>query len=454
MVELLSPAGSYETMVTAYEAGADAVYLGGSMFGARAYADNLEEEMLLRAIDYTHIRRKKLYLTVNTLLKERELSQELYEYLYPLYMHGLDAVIVQDLGVLRMVRREFPKLSIHASTQMTVTGAHGAAFLEKHGVSRIVTPRELSLEEIKEISNHTNLEIESFVHGALCYCYSGQCLFSSILGGRSGNRGRCAQPCRLPFEVYQEQRRLNSPKEQYPLSPKDMCTIEILPQILEAGVTSLKIEGRMKKPEYTAGVVSIYRYYLDQIEETQGSFQVRPEDYQKLLDLYNRDGFHRSYYQVHNGRDMMALRNEKKDSKGRDVKKARNEMLFDELRKRYIEADHRLPIKGILTLKKHEKMKLTIFFGKTTVTMEGSCTIESALNQPLTKERIHQQMSKTGNTAFYFIDLQVVMDEGIFVPMQVLNAFRRDALIHLEEQITASYRRKGEGYVNRISHDQ
>ncbi len=197
--ELLAPAGSYESMTAAVAAGADAIYLGGQLFGARAYAQNLDMEQLKRAIAYVHLHKKALYLTVNTLLKEEELEEKLYSYLLPLYQEGLDAVIVQDIGVLALVHESFPKLPIHASTQMSLMGAYGARMMKEMGVTRIVTARELSLEEIRTIHDTVDIEIESFIHGALCYSYSGQCLFSSIVGGRSGNRGRCAQPCRLPY---------------------------------------------------------------------------------------------------------------------------------------------------------------------------------------------------------------------------------------------------------------
>ena len=205
-IEILSPAGSYESLKAAIAAGADAVYLGGTRFGARAFADNLDEETLLEVIDYVHLHGRKIYLTVNTLLKESELKNELYDYLLPYYKQGLDAVIVQDIGVLMFIRELFPDLPIHASTQMTITDVLGAKFLEKQGVERVVTSREMHINEIKEITEQTNLEIESFVHGALCYCYSGQCLYSSLIGGRSGNRGQCAQPCRLPYKVEEEKK--------------------------------------------------------------------------------------------------------------------------------------------------------------------------------------------------------------------------------------------------------
>ena len=298
--ELLAPAGSFESLRAAVNAGADAVYMGGSRFGARAYADNPDERGLCEAIRFAHLHGCDFYLTVNTLLKDRELL-ELGDFLLPYYESGLDAVIVQDLGVFSYIRERFPDLPIHASTQMTVLGADGAAFLKDQGASRIVTARELSLEEIRKIHETTDIEIESFVHGALCYCYSGQCLFSSMLGGRSGNRGRCAQPCRLPYQWKDGRQVLNRPEEAYLLSPKDMCTIEILPQILEAGVCSLKIEGRMKRPEYTAGVVRIYRKYLDlYLERGAKGYHVDPKDFEELKTLYSRGGFSRGFYEVRN----------------------------------------------------------------------------------------------------------------------------------------------------------
>ena len=262
-VELLAPAGSYEAFEAALGAGADAVYLGGPDFGARAYAKNFTQEEVIRAIRTAHLHGRKLYLTVNTLLKNRELQEKLYASLKPAYEEGLDAVIVQDMGVLRFIRRVFPDLPIHASTQMAVTGPEGMKFLESLGVTRVVPARELSLEELNIMHSESSIEIETFIHGALCYSISGQCLMSSILGGRSGNRGRCAQPCRLPYQIKEKQSRFSGDRELCPLSLKDICTLDILPEILDAGVISLKIEGRMKQPEYTAAVTGIYRKYLD-----------------------------------------------------------------------------------------------------------------------------------------------------------------------------------------------
>lgn len=304
-VELLAPAGSYESMTAAFAAGADAVYIGGARFGARAYADNLDEDALKRAIACAHEKNKKLYLTVNTLLKDGELC-DLYAFLNPLYREGLDAVIVQDLGVFRYVRDVFPQMHIHASTQMGVSGPYGAQFLKEQGASRIVTARELSLSEIRAIHAQTDIEIESFVHGALCFCYSGQCLFSSMIGGRSGNRGRCAQPCRLPYELLRDGQALKT-QGRYLLSPKDLCALELLPELVESGIHSLKIEGRMKRAQYTAGVTAVYRRLLDcYFADGKEGFQVSPEDKTELLDLYNRGGFSTGYYHQHNGAKMMA----------------------------------------------------------------------------------------------------------------------------------------------------
>ena len=312
--ELLAPAGSVEALRAAFMAGADAVYIGGDRFGARAYADNPGEQQLLESIDLAHRLGKRLYLTVNTLLKDQELEEELYHWMLPYVREGLDGVIIQDFGAVRLFQNMFPDLPLHASTQMTVTGLHGAEFLQKQGFTRVVPARELSLDEIREIRQKTGLEIETFIHGAMCYAYSGQCLFSSMLGGRSGNRGRCAGICRLPFEVCRADEKFrigekmecrpdggagykpgkreagrrdgrgarnsgNIPqREYYPLNMKDMCTVEILPELLRAGICSLKIEGRMKKPEYTAGVVSVYRKYLDRYAENPDAVSWRVEE--------------------------------------------------------------------------------------------------------------------------------------------------------------------------------
>lgn len=437
--ELLAPAGSIDGMRAAVAAGADAVYMGGELFGARAYANNPKMDELKEAIDYVHLHGKKLYLTVNTLLKNKELKTQLYDYMAPFYEQGLDAVIVQDLGVLDFLKKEFPKLPLHASTQMAVTGAEGARLLKEFGVSRVVTARELSLSEIKDIYDKTGVEIESFIHGALCYSYSGMCLFSSLLGGRSGNRGRCAQPCRLPYKVECRGRKAGNQREEYPLSLKDMCTIELLPEILKAGVYSLKIEGRMKKPEYAAGVTRIYRKYLDLYEKNPSVYRVEKNDYEELLELYQRDGFSQGYYKQHNGRTMVALENLKQQKKEKGVRQ-RDEALFQTLKKEYTEKKLQEKINGTLMLYTGAPAILDLEYDKIHVSIEGE-TIEPAQNQALTEERVRKQMMKTGNTPFYFENLEIQIDEQGFLPMQSLNELRRKGLSLLEKQYLSGFRR-------------
>ena len=315
-IEILAPAGSYEGMTAAIAGGCDAVYIGGKSFGARAFADNLEEDVMKSAIDYVHLHEKKIYMTVNTLLKNEEIENRLYEYLLPYYEQGLDAVIVQDIGVMSFVHKYFPDMHIHASTQMTLTSEKGTKWLKELGVNRFVTSRELSIQEIKKIRKETDLEIESFVHGALCYCYSGQCFMSSFLGGRSGNRGTCAQPCRKVYELYDNGQKVSNETERYLLSPKDMCTIEMIPELVDAGIDSFKIEGRMKRPEYAAYTAFLYRKYTDLYlelgrEEYTAYLKKNKNEWnqnrKELMDLYNRGGFTKGYYMQYNGKDMMSL---------------------------------------------------------------------------------------------------------------------------------------------------
>lgn len=436
--EILAPAGSFESMKAAVAAGADAVYIGGNKFGARAYADNLDEDRMKEAIDYAHLHGCRIYMTVNTLVKEREMK-ELYSYLLPYYEQGLDAVIVQDMGVFSFVKRHFPDLDVHASTQMTVTGAPGAALIGRMGASRIVTARELSLEEIEEIYRETGAEIESFVHGALCYCYSGQCLFSSLIGGRSGNRGRCAQTCRLPFSVRRGKELLNGKNEKYVLSLKDLCSLDILPDILEAGVFSLKIEGRMKSPRYTAGVVSIYRKYVDQyMKYGRKGYQVDPADRKTLLDLFDRGGQTEGYYREHNGRDMVVL-------KEKPAFREENRRLYDYLDKTYVNASLQEPVLGWARAAEGEELRLklqTDSFGSTIEAEVSGGPVQTAKNQPMAAERIEKQLNKTGNTPFYFQSLQVETEGNCFIPVQELNELRRNAFEKLETQILSQFRRQ------------
>ncbi|MDO5519657.1 MAG: U32 family peptidase [bacterium] len=314
-IEILAPAGSFETLKAAINGGCDAVYVGGSMFGARASAVNFQEDELVEAIHYVHLHGKQLFLTVNTLLKDKEIEDNLLKYLKRPYEEGLDAVIVQDVGVMNFIHSHFPDLQIHASTQMTLTMSEGADLFKDYGITRLVTSRELTLDEIKHIRETTNLEIESFVHGALCYSYSGQCLMSSMLGGRSGNRGRCAQTCRMQYELKDNGKTISDKDNAYLLSPKDMCTLDIIPELVESGIDSFKIEGRMKRPEYSAYVASLYRKYVDLYQslgpcgyeaykkEHKKEFD---EDVKNIMDIYNRGSFSTGYYENHNSKKMMS----------------------------------------------------------------------------------------------------------------------------------------------------
>lgn len=426
-VELLAPAGNYESFLGAVHAGADAVYLGGAKFGARAYADNFTEEEVCRAIRYAHIYGRKVYLTVNTLVKEREF-RDIYQYLLPFYEEGLDGVIVQDLGVFQKIGEWFPDLARHVSTQMTVTGVYGAEYLKALGAERIVPARELSLAEIKEIKKKTDIEIETFIHGAVCYCYSGQCLFSSVIGARSGNRGRCAQPCRLPYRIAEGGRRPGGrvEKNTYPLSLKDMCTVELLGELIEAGIDSFKIEGRMKRPEYAAGVTAIYRKYIDRYYENPSKYYVEAADRKKLESLYIRSEISQGYYYKQNGKDMISLENP--GYTGSD------EGLLGQIRKTYLEEDFRFPVRMDIRLVKGEAAVLTVMGDGAEAVAKGE-KVEEAHKQPLTEEGIRKQMGKCGNTAFYLDHLDIRMPGDVFLPVKTLNDLRRTALERLEEEI-------------------
>lgn len=415
--ELLAPAGNLEILKGVIESGADAVYVGGSMFGARAYANNFTEEELLEAIDFAHLRGVKVYLTVNTLIKNSEFSK-LYDYLLVYYKRGLDAVIVQDLGVVKAIHEYFPSMEIHTSTQMTVTGADGVRFLSQFGVTRVVMAREVSLAEMKRIHEEIGMELEAFVHGALCYSYSGQCLFSSILGGRSGNRGRCAQPCRLPYTV-------EGKKDEYILSLKDMCGIKALDKLHDAGVYSLKIEGRMKQLEYACGVVKYYRSYIDSKKP------VSDADYDRIKALGNRCGFTDRYYFDHNGSDMVTY------VKPNFVSNAAEPS--PEKRK--------LSIEGELVLREGEPGSLTVKRGD--VTYKASIEpVSAALKAPLDKKAAIDRINKTGDTDFEFSHIKAQIGENVFVPNGALNKLRRDAISGLCDKLLKKYYRNDARYAD------
>lgn len=489
--EVLAPAGTYECFRAAINAGADAVYLGGSMFGARAFAGNFEEAELIKAIRTAHLYGRKVYLTVNTLLRNDEL-EKLVQYVKPYYEEGLDAVIVQDYGVFAVLREAFPGLDLHASTQMTITGKYGAQLLKDMGAARVVPARELSAKEIRDIYDNVDVEIESFVHGALCYCYSGQCLLSSMIGGRSGNRGRCAQPCRLTYSA-------NGISEKYLLSPKDMCTIEAVPDILDAGVYSLKIEGRMKSPEYVAGVSYAYRKYVDMyLEKGRDGYRVEEQDIRQLMDLYNRGGFCKGYYYAQNDKSMMTfdrpnhqgivignikngeliLSQEvnpgdvlefpdgseyttptgkksgrlalpkgvlKNPKNGAAVYRTRNNELLGQLRAGYIDNDIKIPVRMEIFLKSGERACLKLLSGDKELVVYGD-VLEPSDKRPAVREGVVKQLKKLGGTAFSSDEGSIVTDiQGSpFVPVRLLNDLRRNALEELESMLLSGYKRNHE----------
>lgn len=484
-MELLAPAGSRDSLIAAVQAGADAVYLGGKAFGARYYASNFSMEELKEAIQYCHLRNVSIYVTVNTLIHERELK-ELSSYLEELGKMKIDGIIVQDLAVAKIAKKIAPQIEIHGSTQMTVHNAQSAVALEKLGFSRIVLARELTLKEIHAISKSTQLEVEIFVHGALCIAYSGQCLLSSIIGGRSGNRGKCAQPCRLPYQLEQNGKKVSLPKEgNYLLSPKDLNFIDYLAQFKEMGVASLKIEGRMKSPEYVATVVNSYRNALDQKSSTKSSSK-------RLYKVFNR-GYSNGYLQHLSGKKMMATK--KPNNQGElvghtEAIEKRNqiklntlvypgdqlEVILENREKKIIEISHEynqfIDLDGSLKLLKGQEVfrvfdtshmkwaeafyknvkleiqKIPLIFELTGilgealklsvkdssnyfVEIKGEISLAKSEKMILTPELLKKQLGKLGGTPFLLSDLITKIPEFSYVPVSELNKLRRSAIKEL-----------------------
>jgi putative protease len=429
-VELLSPAGGYETMVGAFNAGADAVYLGGSKFGARAYADNFDRDQVLDAVSYAHLHGKKIYMTVNTLVKESEFSQ-LYDFMLPYAENNLDGVIVQDYGVMRLIRREFPGIELHASTQQAVTGVYSARLLKDRGFTRVVPARELSLSEMRAIREEADIEVEAFIHGAMCYCYSGMCLFSSIVGGRSGNRGRCAQPCRLPYRV-----KGAGGEEIYPLSLKDMSTISIIPDLIKAGIDSFKIEGRMKKPEYSAGVTALYRKYIDRYYADPGHWSgISEEDLDKLKSLYQRTGISQGYYFRHNDRSMVTI--------GSPAYNATSDAVLKDVHDRYLDGTLKLKVRIDAYVKAGEPISIVMsmsFAGQELSVCSTGNIVQAASKRPMDEDSISRQLGKLGGTDFEADPIEVFIDDngtgsGVFVAVSELNDLRRELVNLMLEEI-------------------
>lgn len=424
-VELLAPAGSFQSVVAAVNAGADAVYMGGRRFGARAYADSAQaegEDMVMEAIRYCHLFSVKLYMTVNILFKDDELK-ELFSYIKPYYEAGVDGLIMQDLGAVRVIRSMFPDLEVHASTQQTITSVAGARMAQRFGMTRAVVSRELSLQEIRKIHDESGMELEVFCHGAMCYSYSGACFMSSLLGGRSGNRGRCAGTCRLCYET--------AGQKGYYLSMKDMQTIELLPELIEAGAYSFKIEGRMKSPVYTAGVVSVYRKYLDLaldcIERKQSTYRVAEEDLRTLREIFDRGGTS-SYLKKHNGADMIAL-SEKKF-------RAVDQTVTERIQAAYIDRNRTITVDAAMDMTVGAPAVLTLSDAAgRMVTAVSEDLVLAAEQRPMQATEVEARLRKTGGTAFTLGDVQVSVHGDAFYPVGRLNELRRTALAMYEEEI-------------------
>ena len=494
-IEILAPAGSMESLVAAINKGADAVYLGGNKFSARAYASNFDNDNMLKAVDYAHSYDVKIYVTLNTILKENEI-EEAVRYVGYLYEIGVDALIIQDLGLLKRIKEDFPLMEVHASTQMTIHNGEAAVYFKDKGFHRIVLSREMTLEEIKYISKDLGIETEMFVHGAICVAYSGQCLMSSMIGGRSGNRGRCAQPCRMEYTLRGEK---SGETKGHLLSPKDMCTIEDVEDIVETGVYSLKIEGRMKRAEYVAGVVDNYKKAVDKVlynkkyDEQAGKRQ--------LLQLFNRSGFTNAYLKKNTGKDMMSFNSPKNSGislgvvdksgdivikedlavgdgiryrdkgftlskivhngnevksakrgdkvklypidykKGDELFKSLNKQLFDELEEYLKPYTKKIPLNAVVNFAVDKTVAIKINYKGNDYEVLGE-VVQKAEKRPLDQERIKEALKKSGEVAFKIENIEFENFEDGFMRVSDLNNLRRDIIEKITKEVCRSYRRK------------
>ena len=427
--ELLAPAGELNSVYGAFAAGADAVYLGAPSFSARAYAQNLSCEEIIEALDYAHHFGKKIYLTLNTLLKDDEINKAI-DMLIPLYKKGLDGIIIQDFSLIGIIHNVFPALPIHASTQMSVMSHGGVRFLKNMGVTRIVPSRELSVKEIAEIKKE-GLEIECFIHGAMCYSYSGKCLFSSFAGGRSGNRGRCAGPCRKEYDTYIGGVKVNGKNQRYPLSMRDMCTVKNIDELIKIGVDSFKIEGRMKAPEYSAGVSSVYRRVIDDYIK-KGKNTATEADVKLLGELYVRSGASTGYLYQRNGKDMICF-----DS---PAYQGINDAKAKEIKNKYIDYRFSKSVNFICEAIIGNKLKLTAVCDGYSCCVYGD-VIEKALNKGTQKEDFIKQLKKTGGTIYVIDNIDFNCDNDIFVRLSDINNLRRKALEEIDNAILKKYER-------------
>lgn len=420
-MELLAPAGGPEALRAAVQSGADAVYLGAGSFSARAGAENFSFEELSRAVRYCHIYGVKVHCALNTLIKENELEAAA-ETAEGICRAGADAIIIQDLGLASHIKRMLPDIELHASTQMTVTSVEGVKALEDAGFDRVVLARELSLSEIEKIAGAAKAEIEVFVHGAICMCYSGQCLMSSMLGGRSGNRGRCAQPCRLSYTLLEDGKERGS---AHILSPKDMALIEHLKELESAGVTSLKIEGRLKSPEYVSAVTGIYRKYLDSARA-----KVSEKDMAELRSAFSRSGFTDGYLTGRLGADMMSHDNPANNSGSRFSAETKERASGRFIRK--------IPISIFASLREGEPLSVIAYDRNgVCVSCTGTVPAERALKKPLDEERLKEQLSKLGSTPFEAEEIGAETDEGVTIPVKDINETRRRLCGALEDELAS-----------------
>ncbi len=494
--EILAPAGTFESVKAAINGGCDAIYIGGKDFNARQYASNPSDNELKDIIDVCHLRGVKVFITLNILYKEKEVESVL-DFVKTVYDFGADGLIIQDIGMFSLVKKHFPNIKISASTQMSVHNTEGVMLLSKLGYDRIVLAREISIEALNEVNNvKGNTEVEIFAHGALCVCYSGRCLMSSIIGQRSGNRGRCAQPCRMDYSFVKNG---NVIKKGCLISPKDISTVEIMDRLIKTNCDSLKIEGRMKSPEYVYQVVSTYRKYVDMA--SSGTLNVNKNDLRELKQIFNRGGaFSEGYYNCYSGREMIsnspkhsgteigkvvdydskkgvckiklyypvkagdgieiwsrehigtginknaengeviAVSIRGKINKGDRVFLSYDKELNDRLKKTYQKITRQLTVNVRAKIDKDESYIEFCDYG---VRVVGQCA-DDAQNQPLTKESAVSRLSKTGDTPFKFNFVSCSVGDNIYIPISALNGLRRDACESLENHIIKSYERKSE----------